>query len=153
MKKLLKLLKQNYILLLFLLLNFSNLNAQNNWDTKEETYTNGVFLVGLFDMDENKIISLNPKGKNASITYDPFYNTYKINFDDIDGKTEMYFKPKTETLENGTIFIDTYSNSDKNQFFISNTLNKDKKILLISAYPIISNGKQFKMIYAFEDFN
>lgn len=65
MKNLLKLLKQNYILLLFLLLNFSNLNAQNNWDTKEETYTNGVFLVGLFDMDENKIISLNPKGKKC----------------------------------------------------------------------------------------
>ena len=153
MKNFLKTLKQNFILLFFLILNFSNLNAQNNWDAKEKTYTNGVLLVGLLDMDEKKIISLNPKGKNVSITYDPFYNTYKINFDDIDGKSEMYFKPKTETPENGTIFIDSYSNSDKNEFFILDTLNKDKKIQLISAYPIISNGKKFKLIYAFEDFN
>ena len=43
MKNLLKTLKQNFILLFFLILNFSNLNAQNNWDTKEKTYTNGVF--------------------------------------------------------------------------------------------------------------
>lgn len=152
MKTNLKVLKK-HTLFLFLILTFSNVNAQNNWDKKEKTYTNGVLLDGLLDMETKKIVSLNPKGKNVSITYDPFYNTYKINWDEIDGKMKMYLKPKTETPDNGTIFIDANANDEMGQFFIIDTFNKNKKIQLISAYPLDYNGKKYKMIFVFEDFN
>lgn len=152
MKNIQKHLKTKYFLFL-LIFNFTNVNAQNNWDTKEKTYSNGVLLSGYIDLETNEILYFKPTGKNVIITYDPFYNVYKMSWDELDGKSELYLKPKKETPENGTIFIDTYANDEVSQFFIINTLDKDKKIKLISAYPKEVNGRKYKLLLAFEGFN
>lgn len=80
--------------MLVLIVTSFNLNAQNKWDKDVKTYTNGVFLQGLIDLDSGKITALNPKGKNVTIIYDPFFRTYKINWKEIDSDFQMNLVPK-----------------------------------------------------------
>lgn len=148
-------LRGNYILSFILIVFMLNSNAQSKWDTKEKTYSNGVFLQGLVSLEKNELISLIPQGKNVSVTYDPYFNTYKIKWDESDNQAQLILSPGRETASNGTVFTDTYPpDKDKRvEYFIIDEIVKEKRLRLIMANPTDYEGKKYKFVLNFIDLN
>ena len=134
---------------LFILL-FISLNSfsQKNWDTKEKTYTGGVALHGLIDVVENKVVVLEPMGKNVTINYDPFFNKYIINWDEENSSAKMELKFSEEN-SGGKMYVDIYSSNTA--YFVHNKIDKNNQLILMSVDSSLVENKKVKLIFIFED--
>ena len=145
--------KIGFLFALLSILSISCTSAQN-WQTEEKTYRNGVLVLMAVDIELGEIINAEPSGKNVELIIDPFFNTFKIEWDEVDKEVRMILKPYRETSTNGTIYTDTYGPPDENlKFFIMNTIEKDGKFILVPINPTNIGDRAFKMIYAFENFH
>lgn len=126
-----------------------NLNAQGKWDTKEEKHNNGVVLTGLIDFNSKKLITIQPKGKNATIIYDPYFDKYQINWLDKENFQKQIDLSGGVETSYGII----YKDQDGAEIFVINTLKENGKLELVIAKPIEIDGKKVKLFYHFEDFN
>jgi len=142
---------QKLITLLFLISCVINSQAQKKWDTKEQNYSGGVSLSGIIDLAQSKVLGLKPTGKDVSVKYDPFYNTYTINWMEEDGAARMILKFKEEN-SGGQMYIDKYS-PNNSAYFIHNKVESDHKLTLISAEPSILDNRKVKLIIMFDDLN
>jgi hypothetical protein len=145
--------KKTFLLIILCVL---NLNAQKKWETKEVKYNNGVCILGVLDMESKKMIKAIPNGKNASILYDPFYNSYLIIWEESDGRKQFDLIAYKETPLNGTIYRtrkNGISEDKQDEYFIINEINKNGKLHVMDVYPIENDGKQYKLMYTFDDFD
>ncbi|RRJ87150.1 hypothetical protein [Flavobacterium macacae] len=128
-----------------------SINAQTSWDTKEQSYIGGVYIVGLIDLQTEKISDLTPKGKDVEIIFDPFYDTYKITWSQENGYVEFYLKPD-QKVSGGTIYKNVNAkNGTKNVFFIHNYLKTEKRLMLMTVEPFTQNNKNYKIAFIFDD--
>jgi hypothetical protein len=156
MKEKVQLLSTKWIISFFLMICVFNLSAQNRWETKEKKYNNGVCILGVLDIESEKIVKAIPQGKKASIVHDPFFNSYLIIFEEGDGRKKFDLVPFEETPANGTIYIsrkELDSEKKRDKYFIINELNKNGKLHVIMVDPVEINNKQHKLIFSFEDFD
>ncbi len=155
MKKVEVFLKKKFIPSLFLMICIFNANAQKKWDTTERIYKNGVYLQGTYDIESNKFVKIAPVGKNVNVTYDPYYNNYKITWNESDKKKQMNLSPSRETPSNGTIFMDTYvpEGKEKGEYFIIDEIIKSGRLQVIYINEITIEGKKYKLVFFFEDLN
>lgn len=125
--------------------------SQKKWDTKDRYYTGGILLKGLMDVDDAKVLGLEPYGKKVSITYDPYYNKYTIDYIDKNGTTRMVLE-FIEENSGGKMYKDSYAVESKyNEYFVHNNIEKEDKFILIGANSAKIEGRNVKLILAFED--
>ena len=128
-----------------------NPQAQKKWDSKEQNYSGGLSLNGIIDLAQSKVLGLKPTGKDVSVKYDPFYNTYIINWMEEDGAARMILKFKEEN-SGGQMYIDTYS-PNNSACFINNEIESEHKLILIAAEPLMVDSRKVKLIIMFDDLN
>jgi hypothetical protein len=122
--------------------------AQKNWETKEQTYSGGVAMSGLIDVVQAKVIGLKPMGKNVVLKYDPFFDKYTIDWLEEDGPAKMVLK-FSEQNSGGKMYVDTYSSNTA--YFIHNYIERDNKLTVLSADPIMIENRKVKLIFVFDD--
>lgn len=147
-------LKNRFIILIFLMISILNINAQKKFHTTERSYSNGVLLAGIYDMEQKKFFrDLEPKGKNVSIKYDPFFNKYTIDWINEVGE-QCHFNLKfSEENSGGMMYINTSSSSNNFPFFIDDTIENGEKgnLTLTSAVTLPFENRQVRFIFMFVD--
>lgn len=135
--------------IVFIIFLFYSINSvAQKWDTKEQKYNGGVALSGIVDISLGKVLGLNPIGKEVSITYDPFYNKYIIDWIEEDGTARMNLKFKEEN-SGGKMYVDTYSSNTA--YFIHDHLKDENKLTIMSAEPTMLKDRKVKLILVFDD--
>ncbi|WP_430399927.1 hypothetical protein [Flavobacterium sp.] len=121
----------------------TNLYSQD-WETKEKTYTEGIMLYGIIDVDTNKVISLKPYAKKVTVKYDPFFYSYVINFETLEGNYMMKLVTKRELSSGITTYVDTYSKNPQIEYLIEDKIKSDGSIIITALKAIVIDGKNLK---------
>lgn len=126
--------------------------AQKTWDTEEKIYTGGIVLTAVTDIETKQVIRIEATGKNVRLEFDPFFGTLEFNWDEVDHTSRMILVPSGKTFNEMIIYYDKY-NPNKDEYFMSNRLKSENKILVWAAIPATYEGKEYKVIHMFEDFD
>ena len=128
-----------------------NLVAQNTWETKEQKYSGGIVVTGLIDVESAELIgSLKPTGKEVVINCDPFFDKYFIEYLGENGTVKMVLKFK-EQNSGGKLYVDDLRK--KNEYFVSNEIQKENKLILVGADYALLRERKVKIIFVFDDFH
>lgn len=115
-----------------------------DWETKEKTFTEGIMLYGIIDVDANKVISLKPYAKKVTVKYDPFFYSYVINFETLEENYMMKLVTKRELSSGITTYVDTYSKNPHIEYLIEDKIKSDGSIIITALKAIVIDGKNLK---------